>query len=67
MTTGKRQPPLWLDMSFEEALGRFAGTDPKEAEENERAEAAKKRLSEGLVAEVPKKVGRPTRKRNRPQ
>lgn len=30
MTTGKRQPPLWLDMDFGEALARFAGTDPKE-------------------------------------
>ena len=31
MTAGKRQPPLWLDMDFAEALTRFAGTDPKEA------------------------------------
>jgi len=30
MTSGKRQPPLHLAMSFDEALGRFAATDPKE-------------------------------------
>ena len=30
MTTGKRQPPLGLDMDFGEALARFAGVDPKE-------------------------------------
>ena len=30
MTTGKRQPPLWLDMSFAEALERFGQTDSKE-------------------------------------
>ncbi len=29
----KMAPPLKLNMSFEEALGRFARTDPKEVEE----------------------------------
>lgn len=31
MTYKKRETPLSLDMSFDEALGRFAQTDPKEA------------------------------------
>ena len=30
----KMEPPLKLNMSFEEALGRFARTDPKEVEES---------------------------------
>ena len=31
----KREGPLSLDMSFDEALGRFAQTDPKEAAQEE--------------------------------
>lgn len=44
MTDEKRktQPPLFLDMPFEEALGRFVQTDPKEVQENVR-KAKKKR------------------------
>jgi len=53
-------------MSFAEALGRFAGTDPKEAAENEQADAAKRRPPDEPAAEMPKKEDRPTRKRNRP-
>lgn len=30
----KRQSPLWLDMSFEEALARFGHTDPAELPES---------------------------------
>jgi hypothetical protein len=30
----KLDPPLRLDMSFEEALERFIGTDPKEVDES---------------------------------
>jgi len=30
MTTGKRQPPFRLDMSFAEALERFGQTKPSE-------------------------------------
>ena len=30
MTGGKREPPLRLDMPFDEALARFARTDPSE-------------------------------------
>ena len=32
MTTGKREKPFKLDMSFDEAMGRFAQTDPKEVQ-----------------------------------
>ena len=36
----KLEPPLRLDMSFDEALGRFAATDPNEvAESVERSKA----------------------------
>lgn len=34
MTGRKREKPLGLDMSFEEALKRFAGVDPDEMPEN---------------------------------
>ena len=31
--TGKRhEPPLYIDMVFDEALERYVGTDPKEVE-----------------------------------
>jgi hypothetical protein len=34
MTRGKKyEPPLFLDMDFEEALERFGTTDPKEVKE----------------------------------
>jgi len=42
MTAGKRQPPLWIDMSFADALERFAGTDPKEVAESAERSKAKK-------------------------
>jgi hypothetical protein len=45
MTAGKRQSLLWLDMSFGEALGRFAGTDPREVTESE--ERSKERKPPG--------------------
>lgn len=60
----KRQPPLWLDMSFAEALERFAGTDPKEADENAETEAAKKRMPDD--PQPSQKRGRAARKRTRP-
>lgn len=37
MTGGKRQPPLHIAMSFDEALGRFAATDPKKVAEQTEA------------------------------
>jgi hypothetical protein len=33
MTGRKYEPPLYLDMDFEEALERFGTTDPKEVKE----------------------------------
>jgi hypothetical protein len=33
MTGRKYEPPLYLDMDFEEALERFGTTDPKEVRE----------------------------------
>lgn len=33
MTGRKYEPPLFLDMDFEDALGRFGTTDPKEVKE----------------------------------
>lgn len=34
MTAGKREQPLWLDMSFGEALTRFGQTEPAELPDN---------------------------------
>ena len=34
MTERKREKPLGLDMSFDEALRRFAGVDPGEMPDN---------------------------------
>ena len=42
----KRQPPLWLDMSFGEALERFAWSAPGEVKANEEAEVSKKKAAE---------------------
>jgi hypothetical protein len=39
---GKTQPPLGLDMGFDEALRRFIQTDPKELAENVAAEKKKR-------------------------
>ena len=32
MTGKKYEPPLYIDMDFDEALERYVGTDPKEVE-----------------------------------
>jgi hypothetical protein len=39
---GKTQPPLGIDMGFDEALRRFIQTDPKEFAENVAAEKKKR-------------------------
>ena len=49
----KLEPPLKLDMSFEEALGRFARTDPKEIEEG--IERAKTKKPPGVSPERPRR------------
>lgn len=60
MTAGKRQPPLWLEMDFAEALVRFAGTDPKEVV----AEPEKKTVApDGTTAVRVKGKAKPGRKR----
>lgn len=65
MTAGKRQPPLWLDKSFAEALERFAGTDLNEAKAGEkeaadaRPAAVKPKRSRKRLVEAPHKDADP--------
>lgn len=65
MTAGKRQPPLWLDMDFAEALTRFAGTDPKEVTESvDRAKEEKPSKARRPRRQIVKDgMGSPARKR----
>lgn len=64
MTAGKRQPPLYLEMDFAEALERFAGTNPKEVDEGmDRAKTGKPPEAQRPRRQVVKKVGLPARKR----
>ena len=65
MTTGKRQPPLWLDMDFAEAMERFAQTDPNEVASNKDAEASKPEAAPNASSRL-KEKGRATRRRTRP-
>ena len=66
MTAGKRQPPLWLDISFAEALERFAGTDPKEvAQLIERAKEQKPPGSKPPGGLEDRKIRKPSRDRKR--
>jgi len=58
--TGKRklEPPLKLDLSFDEALSRFVATKPKEIVESiERAKTKKPSQDE-----PPRRPGRPKRR-----
>ena len=51
MTTGKREKPFKLDMSFGEALTRFAQTDPKVlTEKNNHIKALPSKMSDKLIA-----------------
>jgi len=65
MTAGKRQPPLWLDLNFAEALERFAGTSLPETKEAEQTTTSKKKVDGSkpspdlLSARTPRKRGRP--------
>jgi hypothetical protein len=54
----KLDPPLRLDLSFEDALSRFVATDPKEVVEN--VERSKKKKPPGDVT-----PGRPERAKRR--
>ena len=42
---GNREPPLSLDMSFNEAFARFAQTSPRETKELEKATIEKRRVT----------------------
>lgn len=42
MTKRKYEKPLYIEMPFEEALGRYAGTDPKELERPKKKTGDKK-------------------------
>ena len=63
MKTGKRQPPLWLDMDFAEALERFGQTDLKEVAQAEEATVTKKRAKHRAPPKS-KKRGRPRKVRS---
>lgn len=66
MTTGKREPPLWLDLSFAEALERFAGTSLPETKEAEQATTSKKKVG-GSTPPPDKLNARTPRNRRRPR
>ena len=57
MTDEKRktEPPLALNMSFEEALSRFAATDPKEVAEGIERSKTKKPPQDGTPRRPSKK------------
>lgn len=63
MTDRKREKPLGLDMSFEEALERFAGVNPDEMPDN--IKLGKKRKKKGDGEPPPSKVDRKSRDPNR--
>jgi hypothetical protein len=54
----KLEPPLKLDMGFEEALARFASTNPKEVELIIQMAKTRKPLEPGEV-QRPKKIRSP--------
>lgn len=58
----KLEPPLKLDMSFEEALSRFAATDPKQVEASiDRSKT--KRPPEDASSGRPERITRRSKKR----
>ena len=66
VTGRKNQPPLWLDMSFTEALNRFAGTSLAETKAAEAATATKRKAEDSSpppVVPAPGKRGRPPKLR----
>ena len=63
---GKREPPLSLDMSFNEAFARFVQTSLPETEELERLTSQKRKaagLSPAASLSEPIEPSRPNRKR----
>ncbi len=66
----KLEPPLRLDMSFEEALGRFAVTKPVEVEESiERSKAKKPPQDDALrrPGRVRRAGSAPSNRRRKPE
>ncbi len=61
----KRQPPLWLDIDFVEAMERFGRTNRKETLEAEAATVAKK--AAGVPNVPPDKPVTKPQKRRRPR
>ena len=57
MTERKLEPPLFLDMGFEEALARFAKTDPREIDESVDRSKKKKPPGDKTTRRRPKKDG----------
>ena len=51
----KMEPPLKLDLSFDEALSRFVATKPEQVEESIKRSKAKKPSQD----ETPRRPGRP--------
>ena len=43
MSAPANEPPLGLDMDFNEAMSRFANTDPKEIKEDKRLQNKRKK------------------------
>ena len=62
---GKRQPPLWLDIDFAEALERFGLTDRKETLDAEEATAVKR--AAGVSTPPPAEPVEQMKKRGRPR
>ena len=46
MSAAENEPPLGLGMDFNEAIRRFAKTDPKEIEGDKRLDAKRKNITE---------------------
>ena len=67
MTSGKRQPPFWLEMDFGEALARFAGADPKEMPVAPDKETAAPRTAAVRVKPGRKRLVQPPSKDAKPQ
>ena len=59
MTGKKYEKKLYIDMPFDEALGRFVGTDPKEVREL----VGRKKASANTPADAKKSKTSPSRKR----
>lgn len=63
MTDSKREKSLGLDMSFEEALKRFAGVDPEEMPDSIKLRKKAKKKGDGKPppSKVDRKSGDPDR------